>query len=78
MNGKVALADTNVLIYLLRGDETAANLLADFGIRISFITHIELLSLANLTALELSGIERMVQKLEVIHSDKSLVLLCQV
>jgi len=73
MSGKIALADTNVLIYLLRGDETAAALLEDFDVQISFIIHIELLSFAGLTPLVESKIERMIQSLHVIHSDKFLV-----
>ncbi|MEJ7672980.1 MAG: hypothetical protein WKF59_09765 [Chitinophagaceae bacterium] len=38
------LADTNIIIYMLEGDETIARLFDDNKIAISFITELELLT----------------------------------
>lgn len=73
MNGAIAIADTNVLIYLLRGDETAASLLEDFDVRISFITHIELLSFIKLSSEEQAKIEKMIQTLSIVQSNPDLI-----
>lgn len=42
MNGNNLLVDTNIVIYLLSGDKTIADLLDKKKIYISFITEIEL------------------------------------
>jgi len=52
MNGNNFLVDTNIVIYLLSGDKTIADLLDRKRIYISFITEIELLTFQNLTVNE--------------------------
>jgi len=49
MIGNNYFIDTNILIYLLDGDETLADLLNQKHFVISFITELELLSYQNLT-----------------------------
>ena len=48
MSGKSVLVDTNILIYLLKGDRTAAELLSEKELYISFVSQIELSSSKNL------------------------------
>lgn len=52
MNGNNFLVDMNIVIYLLSGDKTIADLLDRKRIYISFITEIELLTFQNLTVNE--------------------------
>jgi predicted nucleic acid-binding protein len=44
MNGNKIFVDTNIILYLLNGDETLAELLNEKQLHISFITQLELLS----------------------------------
>ena len=44
MNGNKIFVDTNIILYLLNGDETLAELLDGKQLYISFITQLELLS----------------------------------
>jgi predicted nucleic acid-binding protein len=43
MNGKEILADTNILIYLLQGDNSLEEILQGTQVYISFITELELI-----------------------------------
>ena len=43
MNGDSLVVDTNIVLYLLNGDETLATLLNERHIYVSFITELELL-----------------------------------
>src|SRR5699024_9193164 len=52
MNGKEILADTNILLYLLKGDDTIAGWLQNKKVFISFITELELLGYDKITAKE--------------------------
>lgn len=49
MNGDKLLADTNIIIYLLDGDRTVANLLDEKTVHVSFVTQLELLSYSELS-----------------------------
>jgi predicted nucleic acid-binding protein len=49
MNGDSLVVDTNIVLYLLDGDETLATLLNERHIYLSFITELELLSYAGLS-----------------------------
>ena len=59
MNGLNFFTDTNILLYLLKGDQTVKELLNQKRIYISFITEIELLTFQNLTSSE----KRIINKL---------------
>ena len=49
MNGNKLLADTNIVIYLLDGDRTIAELLDNKTVHVSFVTQLELLSYSDLS-----------------------------
>ena len=49
MNGNKLFLDTNILLYLLQGDETLTHSLDKKQFYISFITQLEILSFSNLT-----------------------------
>ena len=49
MNGNKLFLDTNILLYLLQGDETLTQSLDNKQFYISFITQLEILSFSNLT-----------------------------
>ena len=49
MSGNEILVDTNVIIYLLQGDDTLAGILTGKQLYVSFITELELFGLNNRT-----------------------------
>lgn len=56
MNGLNFLCDTNIILYLLSGDKTLAELLDDKRIYLSFITELELLSYKELSRSDIKKI----------------------
>ncbi len=52
MNGKEILIDTNIILYLLKGNDTLEEMLQGKEIYISFITELELIGFKNITANE--------------------------
>ena len=52
MNGNSVLLDTNIVLYLLSGDEVLSNLLYNRKLYISFISQLELLGYKDITAKE--------------------------
>lgn len=66
MNGANLLTDTNILLYLLSGDQTVNNLLDQKKIFISFITEIELLTFKKLTSNERKIIEKLISDCTII------------
>ena len=52
MSGKAILADTNIILYLLRGSDTLEELLQGKTIYLSFITELELLAFKNISIQE--------------------------
>jgi bacteriocin-like protein len=57
MNGNKIFLDTNIVLYLISGDETLAELLDNKTVYISFITELELLGYKEITTEELQKIE---------------------
>lgn len=53
MNGNSLFVDTNILLYLISGDETVAELLNGKHIAISFVTELELLGYKDLSESDL-------------------------
>jgi hypothetical protein len=49
MNGYSIFLDTNIVLYLLSGDKTVADLLNDRTIFLSFVTELELLGYKDIT-----------------------------
>jgi predicted nucleic acid-binding protein len=52
MSGKEIFADTNIILYLLKGNDTLANLLQRKDLYVSFITELELIGYRTITAAE--------------------------
>lgn len=72
MNGNRYFVDTNILIYLLSGDNTLISILNQKQIYISFITEIELLSFADLTDKERNKIMAMLKNFIVMDINESI------
>lgn len=62
MNGNKLLLDTNILLYLLAGDQTLVDILQGKSIYISFITELELLSYKSLNASDKRDIEALLSE----------------
>ena len=72
MNGNRYFVETNILIYLLSGDNTLISILNQKQIYISFITEIELLSFADLTDKERNKIVAMLKNFIVMDINESI------
>ncbi|MGV3589612.1 MAG: hypothetical protein ACO1OF_21575 [Adhaeribacter sp.] len=57
MSGNSLFVDTNILLYLISGDETVAELLDGKHIAISFVTELELLGYKELAESDLKIIQ---------------------
>lgn len=66
MNGNSLFVDTNILLYLLSGDATIAELLNEKHIYVSFVTELELLGYAGLSAIDLKAIQGIFQEVTII------------
>jgi predicted nucleic acid-binding protein len=72
MSGNSIFSDTNILLYLLNGDETISILLKDRNIVISFISEMELLSFKNLSAKEEKIIQELISNCTVVSIDEEI------
>jgi predicted nucleic acid-binding protein len=66
VNGNSLFVDTNILLYLLAGDVTIAELLNEKHIYVSFVTELELLGYSNLSAIDLKAIQEIFQEVTII------------
>ena len=66
MSGNNILLDTNIVLYLLNGEETLIPLLEDKNLFLSFITQLELLGDQNLDPDDISKIKQFVSECTVI------------
>jgi predicted nucleic acid-binding protein len=69
MNGDKYLLDTNIVLYILNGEEDLISFLNNQSIYISIITEIELLSFHSLSRQELHKIKNLIDELIVIPLD---------
>ena len=69
MSGSRVLVDTNVFIYLLSGDTTAARFLKGKEVFISFITEIELLSYKLHSIESKKTIQDLIDSTTIVHSN---------
>ena len=73
MNGNRLFADTNILLYYLKGEREIIDMIGDKDLVISFVTELELLSYP-ITALEskdiINGLLRNCLILRTLDSDK--------
>ena len=67
MNGNNLFLDTNVILYLISGDKTLADLLDNKTIYISFITELELLGYKEISLEELKKIEDFLNSVSIIE-----------
>lgn len=66
MNGNNILLDTNIVLYLLDGEETLIPLLEEKNLFLSFITQLELLSAKYLKPDDISKIKQFISECTVI------------
>ena len=66
MNGNKLFLDTNIILYLLGGDETLAELLNNKQIYISIITELELLSFKGISSKEEAVITDFISQCKII------------
>jgi predicted nucleic acid-binding protein len=67
MNGNSLLLDSNIVLYLLNGEETLIPLLEGKSLYLSFITQLELLSFPEISKEEINKIERFIQECIIIE-----------
>jgi len=67
MSGNSFLLDTNIVLYLLNGDETLADFLYQKDLYVSFITELELLSFHKITNKEQQSIQSFLKEYFVIE-----------
>lgn len=72
MNGSRFLLDTNIILYLLRGNSDLADLLSSNEIFISVITEMELLSYPEITEAERLQIQNLILDIEVVPFDNDI------
>ena len=72
MNGNSLLVDTNILLYLLGGDQTLVNLLNEKTLYISFITQLELLGYGNLSDAEIQKVKELIAECIVIDVNENI------
>ncbi|UZO82087.1 type II toxin-antitoxin system VapC family toxin [Aquimarina sp. ERC-38] len=66
MSGNKLLLDTNIILYLLRGDTTLVNILEGKQVYISFVTELELYSFKELNAADRSKIDAILEACSII------------
>ncbi len=67
MNGNSCLIDTNIVLYLLNGDETLSEFLLGKQLFLSVISEMELLSFPKITQREQKKIQAFMNDLNMIH-----------
>lgn len=72
MNGNNFLVDTNVVLYLLAGDQTLASLLDQKNLYISFITELELLGYKNYSDTEAAHLQAFIQSVQIIDINNAI------
>ena len=65
MSGNSLFVDTNILLYLLSGDETVAEMLDEKHLVISFVTELELLGYKDLSESDLKIIQELLNEATV-------------
>lgn len=66
MSGNKLLLDTNIILYLLNGDDTLVDILDGKQVYVSFITELELYSFKNLLPEEKSKIDTVLSSCSII------------
>ena len=71
MSGRI-LIDTNIFIYLTKGDENVIEFIQNKNIFVSFITELELLSFKNINSDEEIIIEEILSQFNILNFDENL------
>jgi predicted nucleic acid-binding protein len=66
MNGNNILLDTNIVLYLLNGEETLIPLLEEKNLFLSFITQLELLGNRNINPKDIQKIKQFISECTII------------
>ena len=66
MSGKWVLVDTNIILYLLSGSESIAQLINNSTIYISFITELEILSFNEISEKEKKQIKKIFNEFVIV------------
>jgi predicted nucleic acid-binding protein len=72
MSGKEILVDTNIFLYLLKGNDTLEEMLQGKNIYVSFITELELIGFKAMTAKEERQIEGLLNECLIISINGSI------
>lgn len=72
MSGSSVLVDTNILIYLFKGNERIYELLKGRDIWVSFITEMELLAFDGHSATELNTIKKFLGQCKIVDINRSI------
>jgi len=76
MNGNSLLLDTNIVLYLLAGDQTLVSLLHDKQLYLSFVTELELLSHKGIKEQEAATIKRFIKECIVVDMASDIKDIC--
>src|SRR5580704_16391751 len=72
MSGKEILVDTNIFLYLLKGNDTLEEILQGKDIYISFITELELIGFKNMTTKEEKQIDGLLKECVVVSMSNNI------
>ena len=76
MSGNKLLVDTNILIYLLEGNEELKRMLDDFNLYVSFISEIEILANGNLKAEDRGAVKALLEGVYIIDINEEIKDFC--
>ncbi|MEY4929579.1 MAG: hypothetical protein RI909_303 [Bacteroidota bacterium] len=72
MNGNSVILDTNIVLYLLNGDQVLSELLNQKKLYLSFISQLELLGFKGITAKQQTEINKFIQECIVIDINEEI------
>jgi predicted nucleic acid-binding protein len=72
MNGNSVILDTNIVLYLLNGDQVLSELLNQKKLYLSFISQLELLGFRGITAKQQTEINKFIQECIVIDINEEI------
>ncbi len=72
MNGNSVILDTNIVLYLLNGDQVLSELLNQKKLYMSFISQLELLGFRGITAKQQTEINKFIQECIVIDINEEI------
>lgn len=72
VSGNKLLVDTNVVLYLLSGDKTVADLLDKKQIYLSFISELELLGYPGITSTEIQKVENFLDQCKIVDINEDI------